>query len=89
MDHSAGRALYEAGTQVPDDVAAVGFDDIEEGRFSTTTLTTVSLDKEAIAGSAVKHLLAWVRGEARLPPRDRVIPHRFILRESTVRQAGG
>jgi DNA-binding LacI/PurR family transcriptional regulator len=83
------RALHEAGARVPDDVAVVGFDDIEEGRFSTPTLTTVSPDKEAIARSAVTHLVARVRGAERLPPRDTVIPHRFIVRESTVSQAAG
>src|SRR5690606_30600784 len=39
------RALSEAGVRVPDDVAVIGFDDIDDGRFSTPSLSTISPDK--------------------------------------------
>jgi len=51
------RALYEHGLRVPDDVAVVGFDDVEGGRFSVPTLSTVSPDKAAVARVAVELLL--------------------------------
>lgn len=47
------RAIYDHGLRVPDDIAVVGFDDIEEGRFSVPSLTSISPDKAQIAEAAV------------------------------------
>lgn len=49
----AMRAAADLGLRVPGDVAVVGFDDIEEGRYSVPSLTTISPDKAAIATTAV------------------------------------
>ena len=38
----AVRGLRDAGLEVPGDVAVVGFDDIEESRYSTPSLSTVA-----------------------------------------------
>ena len=38
------RTLLTRGLRVPQDVAVIGFDDIEDGRFSTPTLTTIAPD---------------------------------------------
>ncbi|TDC41370.1 LacI family DNA-binding transcriptional regulator, partial [Micromonospora sp. KC213] len=66
----AMRALHLAGLRVPGDVAVAGFDDIEDGRFSTPTLTTVTPDKERIAELAVDLLASRVDGDQATPPRD-------------------
>lgn len=59
-------AMYEArcrGLRVPEDVALVGFDDVEDGRYSNPTLTTISPDKVGIARTAVRLLVDRLRGE--------------------------
>jgi DNA-binding LacI/PurR family transcriptional regulator len=76
------RTLLERGLDVPGDVAVVGFDDIEDGRFSTPTLSTVSPHTEQIAELAVE-LLAERLGEDAGPPREVKVGHRLVAREST------
>jgi DNA-binding LacI/PurR family transcriptional regulator len=78
------RAIGEAGLRVPDDVAVIGIDDIEEGRFSSPTLTTISPDKEQIGRLAVRALIARVEGKPVDPPRAVQPPFRLVTRESTL-----
>ena len=77
------RALHDAGLRVPEDVAVVGFDDIEDGRFSIPTLTTVAPDKERIAKLAVELLAERIDGDREAPPRELTAPYRLATREST------
>jgi DNA-binding LacI/PurR family transcriptional regulator len=85
------RTLLERGLDVPGDVAVVGFDDIEDGRFSTPTLSTISPDTGRIAQLAVD-LLAERLGEpgpgaeggGPPPPRELRVGHRLVARESTL-----
>ncbi|QFU91278.1 LacI family DNA-binding transcriptional regulator [Amycolatopsis sp. YIM 10] len=69
------RAAADRGVAVPEDLALVGFDDIEDGRFSVPALTTISPDKHAIAELA----LDCLTGESRTP-RAIVAPHELIIR---------
>ncbi|HEX4811128.1 MAG TPA: LacI family DNA-binding transcriptional regulator [Nonomuraea sp.] len=85
------RVLLSRGYQVPDDVMLIGFDDIEDGRFATPTLSTVSPDKALIAESAVELLAARLAGSPERPQEVRV-PHRLAPRESStgsMRGTGG
>jgi len=77
------RALHDASLRVPDDVAIAGFDDIEDGRYSVPTLTTVAPDKEHLARIAVDLLAARLGPGDGAPPREETVPHRLHLREST------
>ncbi|RNG18015.1 LacI family DNA-binding transcriptional regulator [Streptomyces botrytidirepellens] len=76
------RTLYERGLRVPEDVAVMGFDDIEATRYSTPSLSTVAPDKGAIARHAVSLLLERIDAPGR-PPREVVVGHTLCTREST------
>ena len=76
------RGLAEAGVRVPDDVAVIGVDDVEDGRYVRPSLTTVALDKRQIADAAVELLAARVAGDDG-PARTITAGHRLVVREST------
>jgi DNA-binding LacI/PurR family transcriptional regulator len=78
----AMRTLAERGLRVPDDVAVVGFDDIEDGRYGVPSLTTIAPDKEEIARLAVECLADRLE-EPGGPGRDLVAGHRLVPRESS------
>jgi DNA-binding LacI/PurR family transcriptional regulator len=82
------RTLADRGRRVPEDVAVVGFDDIEDGRFSVPSLTTVSPDKEEIARLALDCLADRI-ADPSIPAADPVAPHRLVVRESTGAAAVG
>jgi DNA-binding LacI/PurR family transcriptional regulator len=75
------RACLTRGVRVPQDVALVGFDDVEEVRYLTPALTTVRPDRDAIAREAVGRLLARVAGDTG-PAREVTVPYALVLRES-------
>ncbi len=78
----AMRAVFDAGLRVPDDVAVIGIDDIEEGRYSRPSLSTVSLDAPDIAQAAVARIVARIE-EPELDAEEFVAPHALRVREST------
>jgi DNA-binding LacI/PurR family transcriptional regulator len=75
------RAVLDAGLRVPEDVALVGFDDIEDGRFSAPRLTTVSPDKDRIAELALQSLRDRLAGDD-TPARVVLAPHRLVVRDT-------
>ncbi|TWD80636.1 LacI family transcriptional regulator [Kribbella amoyensis] len=77
------RTLAEAGLKVPDDVAVVGFDDIEDGRYHSPSLTTISPDKEWLADNAVALLLDRIAGTGEAARCDLTVPYTLQIREST------
>jgi DNA-binding LacI/PurR family transcriptional regulator len=75
------RGLYEAGVQVPSEMAVLGFDGIEPGAFTTPALSTVGHSREDLGRLGVETLLGLLDGRAPEKP-DHVLPGRLIIRES-------
>ncbi len=78
------RALGEEGRRVPDDVAVIGFDNIDESRYSLPSLSTVDSGRDEIAAIAVDRLIERIseKGERR-PPETFKPAFRIVRREST------
>ncbi|MEU9830192.1 LacI family DNA-binding transcriptional regulator [Streptosporangium sp. NPDC048047] len=80
----AMRTILAAGLRVPEDIALAGLDDIEDGRYSTPTLTTVAPDKAELARIAVDLLRQRIDGRPGQPPREARAGYRLVPRESTL-----
>lgn len=89
------RACYDRGIRVPEDVAVIGFDDLEEGRYSVPALSTISPDKDFIGQTAVRLVADRLADSARdgstpldgsqgFQVREVIAPHRLEARESTM-----
>ena len=79
----AQRAAHDRWVRVPADLAVAGFDDIEDGRFATPSLTTVSPDKQQIADRALQCLADRIDRRTTAAAQRIVVPHRLVVREST------
>lgn len=78
------RTLYERGVRVPEDIAVMGFDDVDASRFAIPSLSTVAPDKAAIARHAVQLLLDRIDAPD-TAAREITIGHELRVRESSGR----
>ena len=78
------RALGEAGLRVPEDVAVIGFDNIDDSQYSLPSLSSVDVGSELIASTAVDLLIERIAEKgARRTPRTVKPDFRIVRREST------
>jgi DNA-binding LacI/PurR family transcriptional regulator len=75
--------LTRHGYRIPDDVAVAGFDNIDETKYSTPTLTTVDPGRAQIARKAVDLLVKRMAGDD-FEHEELVAPYELHVRESTV-----
>lgn len=57
MAFGAYQALYQAGLRIPQDIALVGYDDIELARYMTPPLTTIHQPKDELGELAIDVLI--------------------------------
>ncbi|MBQ9915827.1 MAG: LacI family DNA-binding transcriptional regulator [Microbacterium sp.] len=79
----AMRVLLERGVRIPEDVAIVGFDDLDETRYSLPALTTIDPGRSEIARVAVDLLVERITGDAEVAPREFLADFHLVEREST------
>ncbi|MFG2082885.1 LacI family DNA-binding transcriptional regulator [Micromonospora tulbaghiae] len=80
MAHAVLRTLREAGRRVPEDVAVIGFDDIETAAYTEPPLTTVRQPIVELGRSMTRQLLRIAAGEE--VEQALVLPTELVLRES-------
>jgi DNA-binding LacI/PurR family transcriptional regulator len=84
MAIGAIRAIQDSGLRVPDDIAVVGFDDLETGRYIDVPVTTVKPPVELAAVKAFAMMMDIMRDPNR-PPQQIRLPCELIVRASTVK----
>ncbi len=80
MALGAMKALKQRGINVPNDIAIVGFDDLDEGKISIPTLTTVKQPVYEQTKKATELLIAKINGEE--VPDEIVLPTQLVVRQS-------
>lgn len=78
----AMRTMQEAGVRVPDDVAVIGFDDLDETRYSLPTLSSINPGRDEIAAVAVRFLQDRINSGS-TPVREHLSAFELVAREST------
>ena len=74
------RALHERRVRIPEDVAVLAFDDVEEARFAFPPLTTVRQPLSEQGSRAFEMLLRLARGNSVAPLE--LMPTELIIRRS-------
>ena len=68
------NTVMSMGLRVPDDLAVVGFDGIEEGKFHIRSLTTVETPTQQICSMAIEILLRRISQDLLDEPQQIVLP---------------
>ena len=80
MAIGALRGLHDAGLEVPQDVALVGFDDIPTARYVTPPLTTVHAPTQELGERAMDQILKRLDNET--PPSHQTLETHLVSRAS-------
>lgn len=75
--------LRHSGVRVPEEMAVIGFDDIEESRYAVPALTTVASDGALLARTVVDLLMRRIADHAVGPVQQVTIPHQLVIRKSS------
>jgi LacI family transcriptional regulator len=89
-DQEALGCLYQLRSmryRVPEQVSVAGFDDIESTQYVYPALTTIHVPMQQIGEIGVKQVLKVINHEESLE-ETRILPHQFIIRDSTAVFAG-
>lgn len=81
MAIGAIKAVRHRGGRVPDDVAVVGFDDIQMASIFEPSLTTIAQPMFEIGQKAMELLLELIEGTS-ARRRQLVLPDRLVIRDS-------
>lgn len=74
------KAVLEAGLRIPEDVAIIGFDNIEQGEYAAVPLTTIQQPTARIGAQAFDVLIKKIEGKE-VEPRTVFMPG-LVIRKS-------
>lgn len=77
------RQIKDEGRSIPDDVRVVGFDNIDESRYSIPSLTTVDQSADDVAIKAVDSAIAQVEAGHRAEAGLTYVPYSIVFRASS------
>jgi DNA-binding LacI/PurR family transcriptional regulator len=77
------RAIREAKIACPEELALVTFDDMEWFEASHPSISGVAQDPYGIGKTAARLLLDRLRGKSAISPRQKILPTKLTLRESS------
>jgi LacI family transcriptional regulator len=81
------RYCGKHGLNVPEDVAIVGFDNIEFGEYAVTPISTINYDVTRVTSLAIERVLELIGAKGELPePRVTQVEPELVVRESTNRR---
>jgi len=75
------RAVAETGQRVPEDIAVIGYDDIELASYATPPLTTIKQPTLEMGSATLKFLLSRIK-EKRSTPQRMLLPVSLVVRGS-------
>jgi len=77
------QAFLEAGLRIPEDVALIGFNDIEFTAIKGVELTTIGQKKFEMGAIAVERLVARIeKGDASILPKEILLTPELIIRKT-------
>jgi LacI family transcriptional regulator len=82
MAIGALRAIHARGLRVPEEIALVGYDDIEYAAHSTPPLTTIAVPKEEMGRLAVRQAIAQMEQGEQHVYSTTVVAHALVVRSS-------
>ncbi len=77
-------ALHEEKIRVPEDISIIGISDIEESKYLSPPLTTISIPQFEIGQIVTSTLLARIKGD-NSPPKQIYVPTKLIERKSVAK----
>ncbi len=81
MAIGAMRYIKEAGLNIPEDIAIIGIDNIEAGKYITPSLSSMGFDMELATKTAVDNLINVIKGKPYI--KEAVIKSEVYMRETT------
>jgi LacI family transcriptional regulator len=76
------QAIVEEGIKVPEEIALIGFNDIEFTSMKGIELTTIGQKKYEMGALAVKTLVERIEGGKAGPPKEIILEPELIIRKT-------